>query len=298
MIDKELNNEEKQNKEDLLNESLNYLIENKEISVNDDGLFYNIHETTQDDIMKSIEENIKKVYKEKIISDLNELISDDLLEKNKTRLEKKLKEYLEHSDNMLTFHIGKENEDEYKNKNLIEQEKNGTVDKINLLYKCASLFEHVVINYEKSLEYHLKSLEIKKLSLPPNHPDIAISYNNIGNIYFKKGENDKSLDYYLKSLEIQILSLPPNHPDIATSYGNIGSVYDEKGDYDKALEYHLKSLEIRKLSLPPNHPDIATSYGNIGLIYGKKGDYDKASEYFLKSLPFKLLLPPNCKVYF
>jgi Tfp pilus assembly protein PilF len=294
MINKGLNSEEKQNKEDLLNESLNYLIENKEISINDDGLFYNIHETTQDDIMKSIAENIKKEYLDKIISDLNELISDELLNKNKIRLDKQINEYLEHSDNLITFHLEIENEDAYKNKNLIEQEKSVTEKKLNLFYKCAKLFQKIIINYDKALEYYSKSLEIQISLLPQNHPDIANSYNNISLIYYNKGENDKALEYQSKSLEIQILSLPPNHPDFANSYNNIGNIYYIKGENDKALEYYLKSLEIQILSLPPNHPDIATSYNNIGLIYYIKGENEKALEYYLKSLEIQILsLPPN-----
>ncbi len=74
--------------------------------------------------------------------------------------------------------------------------------------------------------------------MPPNHPDIATSYNNIGLIYKYKGEYETALDYYNKSLKIRIESLPPNHPDIATSYDNIGSIYDNKGEYNLAIKYY------------------------------------------------------------
>ena len=36
--------------------------------------------------------------------------------------------------------------------------------------------------YSKALSYYEKSLEIKQQSLPPNHPDLAASYNNIGEV--------------------------------------------------------------------------------------------------------------------
>ncbi|CAF2225424.1 unnamed protein product, partial [Rotaria magnacalcarata] len=35
-------------------------------------------------------------------------------------------------------------------------------------------------DYSKALEYFEKSLKISEISLPPNHPDLAYSYNNIG----------------------------------------------------------------------------------------------------------------------
>jgi Tfp pilus assembly protein PilF/energy-coupling factor transporter ATP-binding protein EcfA2 len=280
LIKKESNNEEKKIEKDSVNKGLEYLIENSEISINDVGPFYEIHETTQNDTMSTMSEEIQKEYLDKIISALNELISDDLLEKNKIRIDKELNEYKEHSENCLTFHLIK-----------IENINEG---KIELLEKCAYIYKSVLVDYEKALDYYYKSLEIRKETLPSNHPFIATSYNNIGVIYKNKGDNDKALEYYYKSLEIYKETLPPNHPDMATSFNNIGVIYKNKGDNDKALEYYYKSLEIRKETLPQNHPDIARSYNNIGLIYDNKDDNDKALEYYYKSLEIrKETLPPN-----
>ncbi|CAF4253959.1 unnamed protein product, partial [Rotaria sordida] len=37
--------------------------------------------------------------------------------------------------------------------------------------------------YSKALSSYEQSLEIREIALPPNHPDLAISYNNIGLVY-------------------------------------------------------------------------------------------------------------------
>lgn len=58
-------------------------------------------------------------------------------------------------------------------------------------------------NYDKALEYYLKSLVIRKTVLGETHPDYAASFYNIGNTYNKKGDYDKALEYHLKSLEIR-----------------------------------------------------------------------------------------------
>jgi len=148
--------------------------------------------------------------------------------------------------------------------------------------------------YSKALEYYEKSLEIRKKTLPANHPDLATSYNNIGLVYRSMGEYSKALEYYEKSLEIRKKTLPANHPDLATSYNNIGLVYRSMGEYSKALEYYEKALEIRKKTLPANHPSLATSYNNIGLVYDSMGEYSKALEYYEKSLEIKKeTLPAN-----
>ncbi|CAF4944957.1 unnamed protein product, partial [Rotaria sp. Silwood2] len=56
--------------------------------------------------------------------------------------------------------------------------------------------------YSKALSSYERSLEIWKIALPPNHPDFAQSYNNIGNVYYNMGEYSKALSSYERSLEI------------------------------------------------------------------------------------------------
>ncbi|CAF4303304.1 unnamed protein product, partial [Rotaria sordida] len=47
--------------------------------------------------------------------------------------------------------------------------------------------------YSKALSSYEQSLEICKVALPPNHPDLATSYNNIGLVYNNMGEYSKAL---------------------------------------------------------------------------------------------------------
>ncbi|CAF1052073.1 unnamed protein product [Rotaria sordida] len=148
--------------------------------------------------------------------------------------------------------------------------------------------------YSKALSSYERALEIWKIALPPNHPDLAVAYLNIGNVYNNMGEYSKALSSYERSLEIRKIALPPNHPDFAQSYNNIGSVYYNMGEYSKALSSYERSLEIKKIALPPNHPDFAQSYNNIGNVYYNMGEYSKALSSYERSLEIrKIALPPN-----
>jgi tetratricopeptide (TPR) repeat protein len=49
--------------------------------------------------------------------------------------------------------------------------------------------------YQKALEYYIKGLKIFK-KVCENHPDTAISYNNIGGIYYNMGQFSEALDNY------------------------------------------------------------------------------------------------------
>ena len=64
----------------------------------------------------------------------------------------------------------------------------------------------------KLLNYYNKSMNIQIKSLGENHPSLAITYNNIGSVYYNKSDYDEALNYYNKCRDIQIKSLGENHP--------------------------------------------------------------------------------------
>ncbi|CAF3530137.1 unnamed protein product [Rotaria sp. Silwood1] len=138
-------------------------------------------------------------------------------------------------------------------------------------------------DYYKALEFVDEALIIRETSLPPNHPDLAESYINIGEVYNKMSDYSKALEFYEKAHEIYEKALPSNHPDLATSYNNIGLVYNSKGDYSKAFEFHKKAHQIYTKALPQSHPSLSASYNNMGLVCDTMGDYSKALEFYEKA---------------
>ncbi|CAF1396031.1 unnamed protein product, partial [Rotaria sordida] len=118
-------------------------------------------------------------------------------------------------------------------------------------YQAIGLMKDKQGQYNVAIEFYEKSLDINEKILPPNHPSLATSYNNIASVHKNMGDYSKALEFYEKALKIDEKTLPPNHPHLATSYNNIGLVYNNMGDYSKALEFYEKSLKIREKALPP-----------------------------------------------
>ncbi|CAF4948990.1 unnamed protein product [Rotaria socialis] len=81
--------------------------------------------------------------------------------------------------------------------------------------------------YSKALEYVEKSHKIYKISLPPTHPDLASSYNNIGQLYEEMEEYSKALPLLEKALGIWRKSLPPTHPNIKIAMNAIDRVKEK-----------------------------------------------------------------------
>ncbi|CAF1157553.1 unnamed protein product [Rotaria sp. Silwood1] len=166
-------------------------------------------------------------------------------------------------------------------------------DRANYNYQLGLVYSNMG-EYSKALASHQQALDIRKKTLPPNHPDLATSYNTIGLVYSNMGEYSKALASHQQALDIRKKTLPPNHLDLATSYNTIGLVYSNRGEYSKALSFYEQALDIRQKILPPTHPDIATSYNNIGLIYSNMGEYTKALSFYEQALHIRQnILPPN-----
>ena len=130
----------------------------------------------------------------------------------------------------------------------------------------------------------MEALNIRKSVLGINHPDYALSLNNLGSIYSDIGDYKQAEKYYLEALEIRRSSLGVNHPGYAVSLHNLGTYYSAIGNYKKAEMYYLEALEIRKASFGVNHPVYAISLSNLGTLYSEVGNSPKAEKYYLKAL--------------
>ncbi|CAF4229329.1 unnamed protein product, partial [Rotaria magnacalcarata] len=73
----------------------------------------------------------------------------------------------------------------------------------------------------KALEFYSKSRKIYEKVLPPNHPNLAVSYWSIGEIYSTIGEYSKSLSFLEKALAIFRNSFSSTHPDIESVMNSI-----------------------------------------------------------------------------
>ena len=89
-------------------------------------------------------------------------------------------------------------------------------------------------DYEAARPYFEKDLEINRKVLGEEHPDTALSMNNMGALLSAMGDYDAARPYYEMALEIRRNVLGEEHPDTANSLNNLGALLDSMGDYDGA----------------------------------------------------------------
>ena len=80
----------------------------------------------------------------------------------------------------------------------------------------------------------------------PQHPKVAIDWNNLGEAWRAKGDYDQAIGYYEKALASDLTTFGPQHPKVAIRWNNLGMAWKGKGDYDQAIEYYEKALKVFK----------------------------------------------------
>jgi tetratricopeptide (TPR) repeat protein len=128
-----------------------------------------------------------------------------------------------------------------------------------------------------ALEHFHKSLSICLITLPADHPKLAVTYNNIGSVYSAQSNYETALTYHQLALDCQTNSENPNISSIITYTNNIAAIYHQQDKYKEALVYHKRALELQKEYLGENDPSLSDTYNVISIICYKMDDYEQTS---------------------
>ncbi|ACE06616.1 hypothetical protein Aasi_1304 [Candidatus Amoebophilus asiaticus 5a2] len=183
--------------------------------------------------------------------------------------------------------------------NNLQNEQSETTNLINqkefaTLITCIARYHHYQgINYKDALIYYQKALEMYRTIYTGNHPDIASSLDNIGNVYYDLIQYQEALKYYEQAFEIKKTIYKDTHPSVATSLNNIGNVYRDLGRRQDALNYLKRALAMRQALYTGNHPDIANSLNSIGMIHQVLGENQEALKYYEQALKMRQAIYTN-----
>ena len=91
--------------------------------------------------------------------------------------------------------------------------------------------------YAEAEPLYKRALAIREKALGPDHPDVALSLNNLAFLYDKQGRYADAEPLYKRSLAISEKALGPDHPDVATSLNNLAALYSNRDNIPKPNRY-------------------------------------------------------------
>ena len=126
----------------------------------------------------------------------------------------------------------------------------------------------------EALHTHLQQLKIRYY---PTHPQVAATYNLMGNIYFRQRRFSQALVAYKKAVECE----PGDH--LGDAYANLGTVYWSTGALNEAVTFLRKALRVHEYQqVRAGHAlreslAVASIRHQMGLVYTLQHQHQQSS---------------------
>ena len=153
-----------------------------------------------------------------------------------------------------------------------------------ILFEASDLNKHAIEldnagRYSEAEPLYQQSLAIREEVLGLDHPDVAVSLNNLAFLYGEQGRYAEAEPLYKRSLAVNEKTLGG-----AATLNNLATLYQRQGRYADAEPLFKRSLAINEKAFGPDHPAVALSSNNLALLYQDQGRYTEAEPLFKRAL--------------
>ena len=101
--------------------------------------------------------------------------------------------------------------------------------------------------YDRAVIVAKQALDFAEKVGMPNHPNVAISLDNLALIYQLQGHYAQAEPLFKRSLAIREKALGPDHPDVALSLENLAQLYKKTNRAIEATELEERAAAIRAI---------------------------------------------------
>jgi tetratricopeptide (TPR) repeat protein len=110
------------------------------------------------------------------------------------------------------------------------------------------------------------ALAINEATLGPDHPEVAINLNNLGDLLRNLGRPGEARPLLERALAIDEAAYGPDHPEIATDLYNLALVLKDLELPEAATALLERALAIIEPVYGPDHPNVLTVRRRLGLL--------------------------------
>ncbi len=114
--------------------------------------------------------------------------------------------------------------------------------------------------------------------LGPDHPELALTLNNLAELYRTQTRFDEALPLYNRALEIDRRSLGEGHISVALGLNNLALLHYDRGAYVEALAILQRALVIEEQALGPEHPDLINTIENEAVVLRVLRRHEEAAQ--------------------
>lgn len=139
-------------------------------------------------------------------------------------------------------------------------------------------------SYQKAGPLYKEAMTALARKLGEDHPEMATSWQQIGELQETLGEYDKAVSLYKKALAILEKKRGAEHPVLANLLAKLGALCMELEMEKEAVPLYERLVRVREKALRPTHPQLAISLNNLAEAYRLQGRYADAEGCYQKTL--------------
>ncbi len=125
-------------------------------------------------------------------------------------------------------------------------------------------------DYTEAQATYARALEKALAALGPDHPRVALLYNNRCSLLDQVGRHTSALADCEKSISLYERAVTTDSPDIARPLTNIALVNLALGRVTEAEAATQRAIAVRT-KLSPEHPSLVSSLENLSLVQARQG---------------------------
>lgn len=138
--------------------------------------------------------------------------------------------------------------------------------------------------YERAKEFCERALRLNEQIYGPDHPQVAVNFNNLGLVMQQQGDLAGARACYDRALHIAEGAFGPEHAMVAAISSSLGSVLNEQGDLAGARTCYERALHIHEQVSGPDHPDVAAAANTLGRVLRSLGDLEASGAFYERAL--------------
>lgn len=139
-------------------------------------------------------------------------------------------------------------------------------------------------NYAELEKLYRHMVEVRKLKLGPDHPEVAVSITDLARLLKDQGKYLEAEQLYGQVVAIYEKQLGLEHAMVAVALNNLGGILEMEGKYPEAEATYRRVLQIRVKNLGNEHPLVATSFKNLAKVLDRSEKYKESEEAYRRAL--------------
>ncbi|HEX4955318.1 MAG TPA: serine/threonine-protein kinase [Thermoanaerobaculia bacterium] len=124
--------------------------------------------------------------------------------------------------------------------------------------------------------FYLEAVALEERELAADHPQLALTLNDLGILYRDQGRLDEAEAVLLRAQRIQRKVYGESHPRLVATLSNLAFVRQQQGKLEEAGALHQEALKIALTSYEPDHPEVVTVRNNLADLTLLRGRADEA----------------------